>query len=79
MKTKLMLGILVVLLAGFTGVKVSDYSYSHPYLFHDCRRLQSLCPSGDAEWAPPGGVDPSQRYLYGACACAASVHAVVGT
>ena len=55
------------------------YSETHPYLFHNCARLASLCPSHYAVWAPPGGVDPGSRYLYGACACAASVHAVVGT
>jgi hypothetical protein len=62
---------IVLLVAG--GIFADNYSYTHPYTFHDCRRMQSLCPSHYAVWAPPGGSDPSSRYLYGACACAASI------
>jgi hypothetical protein len=49
------------------------YSESHPYLFHDCRALASLCPSGTAIWAPPGGTNPSQHHIYGLCACSATI------
>ncbi len=49
------------------------YSETHPYLFHNCQRMADLCPSHYAIWSPPGGSDPSSRYLYGACACAATL------
>jgi len=71
-----------LLLAGVMLLAVTfaanDYSYSHPYTFHDCRLMQTLCPSHDAEWVPPGGSNPSARYLYGLCACSAGLHATVG-
>lgn len=70
--------IVALALAGIAALAVyvfmpGGYSESHPYLFHNCARLASLCPSHYAVWAPPGGTDPSSRYIYGACACAASI------
>lgn len=55
------------------------YSENHPYFLHNCHRLAVLCPSHYAVWAPPyGGTAPNQHYIYGLCACAASVHATIG-
>lgn len=73
-----------IIIGGIIGLAVyvfmpGGYSESHPNLFHNCQRMADLCPSHYAVWAPPyGGTAPSQHYLYGLCACAASVHAVVG-
>lgn len=77
--------IIGVILAGIAALAVyvfmpGGYSETHPYLFHDCARMASLCPSHQATWAAPyGGTDPSQHHIYGLCACSATTHAVVGT
>lgn len=77
MKYKIGVPLVVVALAlgGFWFFRPHGYSWNHPWVIHDCRMLASLCPSHRADWSPPGGESPK---VYGACACAAGVHAVVG-
>jgi len=63
---------LVLLGAGFFQFgPFSSYSYDHPKLWHDCRMMADICPSGQAEWLPPGGGNPGS--IYAACACDAGV------
>lgn len=77
MKKKIIIipAVAMIAVLGFLFFKPHGYSWNHPWVIHDCRMLANLCPSHDAVWAPPGGEAYS---VYGACACAATVHAVVG-
>lgn len=70
-----LLTVAVLSVGGWLLFKPNGYSYNHPWVFHDCRLMASICPSHRADWAPPGG---GAYDVYGACACAAGVHAVVG-
>ena len=77
-KLAVLLGVLAAAALAAYVFLPGGYSENHPYFLHNCHRLAVLCPSHYAVWAPPGGTGPNQHYIYGLCACAAGVHAVVG-
>jgi hypothetical protein len=77
-KLKLTLVVLAVAVVAFWLFRPGGYSETHPYFLHNCQRMAEICPSRYATWTPPGGSNPSSRYLYGLCACSAGVHVNVG-